>query len=435
MNYITCGSLSIPLPLVQAISWTKTAKTVEKKGGFVSARGFEPAEISARVVLNNAVCAAFGLSFREMMETLSALAPSRLAPSSAFRVAGFPIYPELEFALTNCNRTTTADHAGGISAMELDLVFSGVSRAKEVSRERALQMARAADIPHVTLSVGAASLSVQDGLAIVEMRTEPDSIHLVIECGMDLDLVSRDDFLEKFTENGLVTVQLPTGKTAFHVISAFLVGNELAIDGAIYPSQAQRYISQTWYDSDISEIVPWLFARAGVECDCRASGAVDYYHADGSPLLCIKYFLESAGLVVSYRQGRATVAFLPDNIAPQYNLEYISMRGDDGAEPISGCVWDDGVNRHVTGQIDANTLRIRSCFRSSADYSARCLALATYRRNRVVVGCDIDPRIDSHSVVSIVSNDSIVNCLVSWYIADWVENTHEIELNWLGAWQ
>ena len=93
------------------------------------------------------------------------------------------------------------------------------------------------------------------------------------------------------------------------------------------------------------------------------------------------------------------------------------------------------MNRHVTGQIDANTLRIRSCFRSSADYSARCLALAAYRRNRVVVGCDIDPRIDSHSVVSVVSNDSIVNCLVSWYIADWVENTHEIELNWLEAWQ
>lgn len=431
MQYLTCANLSLPLPLVQSISWAKTAKTVEKKGGVIEARGFEPCEVSARVVLNHAVCDGFGLSFRDMADLLSGLTPGRLDPSSMLRIAGIPIYPELEFSLTNCNRTVTADYTGWIDAMELDLVFSGVARSKEVSRERALQMDAMADIPLVSMELDGKRLSVQDGLAVVEMQTEPDAIRLVVECGTDLDLVSRDDFLEKFIDGGKVIAELPTGTTEFYAISAYLVGNELSIDGSIFPAQSQQFISHTWYDSDIYEIVPWLCGKAGIECDCRARGAIDYYHANGAPLDCLRAFLESAGLVISYRQGRATVAFLPSEIVAAYELQYVSMESDDDGEPIKGCVWNDGLNWHITGAIDANALRVHSCFRAAADYSARCLALARYRAHRIVVRTEIDPRIDSHSVVSIATNDAVVNCLVSWYAVNWVDNTQEIELNYL----
>lgn len=431
MNFLSCADITIPLPLVSSVSWTKTAKTVQKKGGAIVSRGFEPAEISVRAGINCAVCAAFGLDFGQWAETLRSLAPGRLSPSGTMRVAGFAIYPELEFALTNANRTIQADECGTVSAIEVDLVFSGVSVAKEVSRERALQMDRATEIPKVTLSVGDRSLSVQDGLALVEFVTEPDAIHLLIECGSDMDLVSRDGFLEKLSEGGRVIAELPTGTTEFHVVMAYLMSEQLSIDGSIYPQQSQQSISKTYTDCDISDIFGDLCDLAGIPCDCRASGQIDYYRANGTPLDCIRDLMESAGMVASYRQGRATFAFLPGEIVASYSIEYLSMDSDSDAEPVSGCLWYDGVNLHVTGAIDGCTVRILSKFRAENDFSAQCLALARYRRHRIVVTCDVDPRIDSHSVVSVASNDAAIDCLVDWFSTDWINNAQELELCYL----
>ena len=431
MNYFSCADISIPLPFVTAISWTKTAKTVQRKGGSIVSRGFEPAEISVRVSINAAVCGVFALDYAQWLETLRGIDPWRMSPCGTARIGGFAIYPELEFAVTNANKTIVTDEAGGICAMELDLVFSGVSLAKEVSRERALQMDRVVDVPNVTLSVGDRSLSVQDGLSIAEFSTEPDALHLVVECGSDMDLVSRDGFLEKLSENGIVTADLPTGSTKFFVTMAFLMNDQLAIEGSIYPQESQQTISETYVEKDIVDILEDLCGRAGLPCDILAHGHVDYYRADGTPMDCIREIAESAGIVASYRQGRATFSFLPRDISASYQLEYIEMRDDSESEPISGCFWYDSINVHVTGNVDKRTLRVLSKFRSAADFSAECLAVARFRRNRIVVSCDIDPRIDSYSVVSVVSNDSVIDCLVTWFSCDWINNLMEVELNYL----
>lgn len=431
MNYFSCADISIPLPLVTAISWTKTAKTVQRQGGAIVSRGFEPAEISVRVAINAAVCEVFALDYAEWIETLRGIDPWRMSPCGTARIGGFAIYPELDFAITNANKTIATDAAGGICAMELDLVFSGVALAKEVSRERALQMDRVVDVPNVTLSVGDRSLSVQDGLSIAEFSTAPDALHLVVECGSDMDLVSRDGFLEKLSANGIVTADLPTGSTKFYVAMAFLMNDQLIVEGSIYPQESQQTISETYVDQDVADILADLCRRAGLSCDVLAHGHVDYYRADGTPMDCIREIAESAGIVISYRQGRATFAFLPRDIMAAYQLDYLEMRDDSESEPISGCFWYDTVNLHITGDVDKRTLRVLSRFRAADDFSAQCLAVARFRRHRIVVSGDIDPRIDSYSVVSVVSNDSVIDCLVTWFSCDWINNIMEVELNYI----
>ena len=431
MNYLSCDSISIPLTLVQAITWAKTAKTVQSTGGYITARGFEPVELSARIVLNNAVCTAFGLSFPEMYALVESLQPNRLSGAGVMRIAGFAVYPEMQFALTNVHKTVVADYAGGVSGIECDIVFSGVSCTKEVVRSRALQMDPLATIPRVKIIVDGKELSLQDGFAIAELVTMPDGLRMSVECGSDMDVVSREGFLEKIIDGGVVRVELPTGTTDFHVATAFLVGEELTIEGSIYPAQSQAVLSKTYVDADLSEIVSDLAELAGISCECKAKGKIDYYRANQTPLQCLRELQESAGFVISCRIGKITCAFLPQEVVPVYDLEYLSMDDDGDKEPILGVWWYDGINLHTHGKIDTNALRISACFRAEHDFSENCLALARYRQHRIRVTTPINPRIDSHSVVSVVSNDTQIACLVEWFACDWIRNEMEIELNYL----
>lgn len=429
MNYFTCGAISLPLCFVQSVAWSKTAKVYQHTGGYISSRGYESSELSVRVSVSPAVCEAFGLSLKDWYAEIDKIVTDRLSPSGVLRIAGYAIYPELEFALTNINKTVLADLAGETGVIEADMVFSGVKASKEVFRERALQMDSTVEIPKVTLSVNGKDLQIQDGFQITEFKTTPDSLHIAIECGSDMDLVSRGGFLTDILDGGKVIVDLPTGKTAFYVATAFLVDEELVIDGSIYPALSQQTITKTYLDCDLSEILSDLAKFAGIECTCKTSGHVDYFRAFGTPVDCMRGLQGSAGFIMSYREGKVTIGDVPKELVPAYHLEYLGMEDDRDSEPITGCYWFDGVNKHITGEIGNNSLRVQSIFRSTEDYSQRCLDYARYMKNAVTVTLDINPRIDAHSVVSIQSNDSILNVMVESFENDWINNTQELELH------
>jgi hypothetical protein len=246
-----------------------------------------------------------------------------------------------------------------------------------------------------------------------------------------MGLVSRDDFLTSILDGGKVLADLPTGKTIFYVVAAYLVDTELVIDGSIYPVQSQQTIAKTYMDCEISEILTDLCKFAGIECTCKIHGNVEYFKAFGAPLDCIKALQNSAGFIMSYRQGGLTIADVPSDIFASYHLDYLEMQDDRDSEPISGCYWHDGINKAITGTLDKNSIRINSAFRSKEDYSKHCLAFARYMKNQIVVILDINTRIDSYSVVSLQSNDSIITAMVEHFENDWINNLQTLELHTL----
>lgn len=429
MNYFSCANISLPLPFVTAVSWSKTAKTVEHTGGYLSSRGFEASEVSVRISVNPMICIAFGLKIKEWYQYIENIVTDRLSPSGVLRIAGYAVYPELEFALTNINKTVQYDSAGEAGIIEADLVFSGVRASKEVFRERALQMDTTVAIPKVKIVVGSKELAIQDGFQLTEFVTTPDSVHLAIECGSDMDLVSREGFLTDILYGGKVVSELPTGTTAFYVVSAYLVDSELVIEGSIYPTQSQQIVTKTYLDCDIKDIITDLCSLAGIECDCKINGEVQYYRAFGTPVDCLRALQTSAGFIMSYRQGKVTIADVPKEIFSQYHLEYLEMQDDRDSEPISGCYWYDGINKSITGTLGTNSIRISSVFRSTQDFSGKCLALARYLKNQIVVTLNINEQVDSHSVVSLQSNDSIITGMVEHYENDWINNLMTLEIH------
>lgn len=431
MQHLTCGDIQIPLFFVEAVSWTKTAKTVQHSGGYISARGFEAAEVSVRAVFDQSRCMPFGESWDDVLDLIMSTHTDRVSKSGVLYIGNLAIYPELEFALTNINKTIQTDETGNIYAVEADMVFSGVKAVKEVVRNKSLEIEPVATMPEVSLSVDSKELRLQDAFQITEFVTESDSIRLGVSVGSDMDLVSRDGFLTSLLSGGIISAALPQGEKKYYIIDADLVDEELHLTGSFYPPKSMQSLSRTYSETTVKAIVDDLAKEAGIECECLADGPIDYYLAFGTPIDCIRQIQAGSGLVMSYREGRLTLANVPDLLSGDYDINYIELSQDANFEAIRGLYWYDGINCFIAGSIDSSAIRIYSPFRSARGYAAECLKFARYSRNSIVVVSDIDNRIDSHSVITVRSNDAVIDCMVEHYSFDWVSGLMTLELHYL----
>ena len=431
MQYFTCADIQIPLFFVDAVSWTKTARTVQHSGGYISARGFEAAEISLRAVFNQARCAPFDHDLNDSIDLIMSIHTDRASKSGVLYIGNFAIYPELEFALTNINKTIQADETGNIYAVEADMVFSGVKAVKEVVRNRSLEIEPVSTMPEVVLGVDGKELKLQDAFQITEFITEPDSIRLGVSVGSDLDLVSRDGFLTSLLNGGVISAALPQGEKKYYVVSADLVDEELHLTGSFYPPKSMQSLSRTYSETTIKAVIDDLSKEAGIDCECLADGPIDYFLGFGTPIECIRQIQSGAGFIMSYRGGVLTCANVPDSLFGEYDINYIDLTQDANSEQVKGVYWYDGVNCHTEGTIDSTAIRVYSPFRSARGYASECLKFARYSRNSIVVVSDIDSRIDSHSVVTVRSNDAIIDCMIEHYSFDWISGLMTLECHYL----
>ena len=429
MQNLQCADFELPLCFVQAVSWTRRAKTVQHVGGYVTSRGFESAEISVKLRIDFAVCKTFGIDPHQIFSAIDATATDRTSQSGVFYLGKYAVYPSLEFALTNINKTYSPE----LGLMECDCVWSGVKAVKNVSRENALTVDPSDALPVITISYGGKSLVMQDFCSLNQFVTMPDAVNLSMTLGSDLDLVNRKGFMTDLLNGGTVTANLPTGTVVYYVVSADLTDERLTITGSVYPPTSSKIITKTYKDTRLKAIVDDLCAIGGINGECIADGDIDYFLAAGTPLENIKALQQGAGFITSVRAGRLTCADVPAALQADEEISYIEMDQDSDVEHVSGCVWYDGINARQSGTIDKNSIMIRSPFSSSADYSAKRLAFERYNRNSIVVKCEIMQNIDAHSVVSVQSNDSIINCMVEWFETDWINNMMSLELHYIGG--
>ena len=434
MEYLDCSKVTIPAPFVKSISWTKRARTIKHYGGYISSRGFETTEISVKVSIDYQTCLTFGLNPSEQYANIESIHTDRIDEPSLFRWFGYAIYPELEFALTNINKTYISDNASNVSpAIECDLIFSGVKAVKNVSRERALSLDPVPSIPEIRISVDEKELVIQDSIQINRFITTFDSIDLSVNIGSDLDFVSRDSFLERIAQDGVIFADLPQGKTKYYVISASLVDETLNIFGSVFSKKAAQTLVKTYSATSIQEIIKDLCAFAEIDCNILISGRVDYFRAFGTPLDIIKSLQDSAGFIMSIRKGVLTIAEVPDQIFGETEILYNEMTEDSKKEPISGVYWYDGINKFSHGKIDEKSIKIYSSFRSEQDYSELCYKYLNYMQNLINIESDLMSNIDAHSEILINSNNSIINCMVEFCAFDWLNNTMQAECHYLGA--
>lgn len=433
MHFFKWGTIQIPLVFVTGLSMKKTAKVVERSGGFITSRGFETSEISAQIEVTRERCLAAGTDFNYWYSEIDNLAIERGGKSGVVTLGGYPLYPELKFALTNKNTTRIADLVTNApTSIACDIVLSGVECVKEVVRQRTLEnSAQTLPVPKISLTVDGKTLVLQDGTRVSKLNVTPNSCEVTIQLGSDASDVNRDAFLSSLVDEkkATITLDLPLGQSTYHIIWADLNDGILQIVGSIFTETANQTITKTFEDCDVREIIQFLGDALGVKSEIRIDGHVDYFRLNGTPVDALEALQKSVGFVVSVHAGIVTFAFLPDNVEAQKTLEGLIVEEDEMDEVTSGVVWRDGENEFVVGDKSGEILKVDSVLRTTNKAFAReCLKMARFKTHTLVVSGDIDAGIRHHSQVGISKDSGVVVGVVDYYIFDYVSNVMRLEV-------
>ncbi|MBQ9395779.1 MAG: hypothetical protein IJU23_09740 [Proteobacteria bacterium] len=433
MQYLSWADVQIPLCFVTGLSYAKRAKVIEHTGGYVSTRGFEAAEMSVQVQVTRAACMAFGLDFDEQVMQIRSLIADKDNPSGGVTVGGYPLYPELQFALTNVNTTYTADSVNGISVYACDLVLSGVACTKKVCRNRALEFDPETEIPVVSIRCNGKKLILQDGNQISGLVTSPNECQVECVLGEDVQTASRKGFIEDVIEkSGTIEIDLPSGMTAYNIISASLNDNILSMTGSILPEGSAQAVTMTFRNKDISEVIDVLLKKCGSENHVvKISGKVDYFLTTATPMAAIEALQDCTGFVASLNGNRITVAWLPDAIDGQKAIDG-DIIDDETNERISKIIWKDGLHEFEAGSGNGEHVEVNSCFSSpESAFCERLLERKRYDGTYIAIEGAIDREIGHHSQVYVEKDGEKINCLVDFYQCDWVNNIARYECRYL----
>lgn len=434
MQYLSWADIQIPLCLVTGFSYAKRAKTVNHARNFASARGFEASEVSVRVTLSRGVAMAYGLEFGHYLELLESFDASKENPQGTITVGGYPIYPELNFALTNINRTYQTDLAtDDITVLEADITLSGVSCVKEVSRERALIIGHedaVIQLPKTTISCKGKDFVIQDSVSVSRFITTPKELQLEVMIGQDNRTPERDGFLnDLISEYATVTCELPQGTVVYNVIQAMILDSVLHLTGSVLPESASQMVTKTYMDCDLSDILADICDGIGIDVDILIDGHVDYYLMQCTPIQAIEELQQSAGFIVSIQGNRLTFAWVPDGVEPQIALDDLSVDDDTRSEDVNGLVWRDGIHEIMVGDVSGEVPKVDSVFRTDAGngFAARVLAYLRYQSARVTVSGSILNNIGSHSQIAVPKDDVELALLVDYPTFDWLSGQMSLE--------
>lgn len=431
MQYLKCGHISIPLCFVQSIAWTRSARVSTSSAGYITPRGYEPCEVSVKCEFSYGACQALGLDAAEQYRNFDSLVTDRMDEPDTLTVGGFPVCPSLNFALTSANKTRVYDSAFN-STIGCDLVFSGVRCAKEVVRNRALDLENDyVEMPTVVLISEGKELDVRQKYSIESFTRTPDAIEISIAVGDDLTLVSRDDFLEDFVKSqGKVRVTYGAETVTYHVIAATLSETKLNFVASILPPASQKCFRFTWRNTKLSAIIGDLCLAMGVKKKLHITDFdVIYYMTSDTPMTALRRLQDSVGFVMSWDENTLTIADPPKDVYGDVILEGFTPLQDTKDAPVLGCIWTDGLYRHVSGEEGADTVRIYSTVSTKNPAVADIrLSYENFIRRRAIIEAPIYPQILHYSCVRVLSQDSLLDGVVENFEYDYVDGIARYEV-------
>lgn len=432
MQYISFCDIDIPLCFVSGFSFTKRAKSVEHAGGFESARGFDTSEMSIRILLSRELCVAFGLNFFEYYNILQSLSAEKEGSASVVYIGGYPIYPELNYAITNVNKTIVTDIADARPhSIELDISLSGVSCVKEVSRERALIFTDeyfSGLIPDVTIECNGKTLEIKDDSSVSLFNTTPQTVNISLNMSQDDYTVERKGFLSDLIEKGgTLKCGYPQGTVEYNIIQATIDDNELNLSGSVYSPKAYQSRVKTFDNADLKDIIRDICEYAEINANVQISGHIDHYIQTKNALESIIELQDSSGFIVSQQIDKIIFAFLPNSINDNIELDLI-VEGDDKKETVGKVVWFDGLNEFESGKDEGEILRVKSCFNSpESKFCENVLKKARYDQSVLIAQGELNDKIWTHSQISILSNGERVPVMVDYFELDWVNGQMSLE--------
>lgn len=427
MLYANFANLSVPMPMVTALSYTKKARLAEHTNGFVRSLGFEAAEISVRVLVTPSLCCQFDVSYTELLDALKTLELSRKFPAGGVSFGPLRPLPELLFAPTSVHYTTDADALN----YEFDIVLSGVQCVPVSTANRAGgAIVEALNLPAVILAVNGSELELKDEITFFELAETPDGCRLGAIIGSDVTLSRLKDWVSRVVDGGEISVKgaIPT---RYYVTSASLDDGVLHITGAIFPPKANQTTTFTAHDTTLDVVLKRVCALGGISCDVRVSGAIDYILMQATPIEMIERLQNTAGFLISGSAGKLTFTSVPERSQTYTRLRATDVGDALEVEPVAGCIWRDGAHEFSKLEGDDGTVvSVDACFSSQDErFCAARLRLAKYRSQAVYVTMPVNSRVLHHSPVAIQTRAEVLQGLVDYYEKDYISGVLTMDLH------
>ena len=114
----------------------------------------------------------------------------------------------------------------------------------------------------------------------------------------------------------------------------------------------------------------------------------------------------------------------------QVTYDYI-LDNDTLTTPITKVILRDGVNQFEAGEESGETFFVNTECRIEKDSAENVLKYVKFNQNMIILNIPLDKRIAIGSILNINTGERIINCVVSEYDIDFLNNSITLELHYV----
>ena len=421
-------SFAIPLTCITGLSYSLQGNIVDYSNLSCKCIGINPVSVQIQMELSRATCIDSDL-FKRLAPELAQVKPSKTVDPSPLVIAGNVIIPQMKFMLSSTNLSYQADRLGNLLQMDISWTLMGSRVIKDENRNTELRASKDVIMPKVTMHCLGKTLECSQDISICELRLSG--------FGGRIDLLLADTYKDILRESWLTDVVSAEdsyfeienyGK--FYIFKGNMdsdvnwIGFDLTkFDKSWYKNQTKTLINNNNKLYTLKDVFP--------STNIKSKAKFSYLKYDDSPINMIYKLQDSLGYLIGLK-GDNIYLYDPPKEIPSGQVTYdFLMDGDTQTSPITKVIMRDGVNEFVAGDDSGETFFVNTECRIEKDSAENVLRYAKFNQNMIVLTIPLDKRIAIGSIININTGQKIINCVVTEYDIDFLNNSISLELHYV----
>lgn len=438
MKYLSIlnDTVRIPLAILTGFSYPKRANVIETQKNTFVCRGLSCSEVNVAFTLTPPVVSLFNeasneaMTFQDLVMLFMTLEPDVEVKPSSIILADNVICPELLFSLTSITATPSADLNGVIQQVDVNLVLSGSACSKVSSKTPNVSYDENLAIPETSITVNGQTALCQDDIAISEMVITPTTLNITLLLSTSHKMKSSNAwiFTPTVDKSSYFTVN---GYGNFYIVNASTNEDSCSYECSIFDREADVTKTFTVMDGTITSVLRKLELDYVIRSKALADIRIDNYFAMKSSPDCLKELQDSLGFLTAWHEGKANLFELPESLNNPTELAYY-IQEDEVSSPTTAVVFRDGLHEYKaeSGE-DGFTMVVYSPVCTPNDRSSQILRIQNFMEHGITLTTPLIPRIRHYSGIRLVYNGTFIDCLVTDYSIDVLQNTMTLRLNYI----
>lgn len=420
---------SIPLTCITGLSYSVQGNIVDYSNLSCRCLGINPVSVQVQITLSQATCIDYDV-FKNLARELAQTKPSKSSKPSMITIGGQIILPQLQFMLSSTNLTYSSDRNGRLQEMDISWTLMGSRVIKDENRNTELRTNNADVImPKVTMHCLGKTLECSQDISICELRLSG--------FGGRIDLLLADTYKDILRESWLTDVVSAEdsyfeienyGK--FYIFKGNMdsdvnwIGFELTkFSKDWYKNQTKTFISNDNKMFNLKDVFP--------SANIKSKAKFSYLKYDDSPINMLYKMQDSLGYLIGLRGDNIYLYDPPQSISSgQVTYDFL-MDGDTMTAPITKVIMRDGVNEFEAGDDSGESFFVNTECRVEESSAKNVLNYAKFNQNMITMTTPLDKRIAIGSIININNGQKIINCVVTEYDIDFLNNSITLELHYV----